>query len=66
MLGACCAAVPAGEAGSATVMEHRWGEKVGDLGGPFEVIVACGRLNALSLLQLLHACLHYTVCVSLA
>lgn len=48
VLSVCCAAVPAGEAGSATVMEHRWGERVGDLGGPFDVIVACGGLNATS------------------
>lgn len=31
------------EAGSATAQEHRWGQNVGALGGPFDVIVACGK-----------------------
>ena len=30
-------------AGSATVQEHRWGHNMGVLGGPFDVIVACGK-----------------------
>ncbi len=41
---ACCAAVPENASGSVTVKEHRWGERLADLGGPFDVIDACGVL----------------------
>lgn len=41
---ACCAAVPEDASGSVTVKEQRWGERLANLGGPFDVIVACGVL----------------------
>ena len=44
---ACCAAVPEDASGSVIVKEHRWGERLADLGGPFDVIVACGVLHFL-------------------
>ncbi len=44
---ACCAAVPEDASGSVTVKEHRWGERLAELGGPFDVIVACGALHVL-------------------
>ena len=43
----CCAAVPEDASGSVTVKEHRWGERLADFGGPFDVIVACGVLHFL-------------------
>ncbi len=27
------------------VLEHRWGEDVGSLGGPFDLVLACGGLS---------------------
>lgn len=44
---ACCTAVPEDASGSVTVKEHRWGERLADFGGPFDVIVACGVLHFL-------------------
>lgn len=44
---ACCAAVPEDASGSVTVKEHRWGERVAELGGPFDVMVACGAFHVL-------------------
>ncbi len=44
---ACCAAVPQDASGSVIIKEHRWGERLADLGGPFDVIVACGVLHFL-------------------
>ncbi|KAL0033614.1 hypothetical protein WJX79_007925 [Trebouxia sp. C0005] len=37
----CKANVPEDASGSVIVKEHRWGERLADLGGPFDVIVAC-------------------------
>ena len=36
-------AVPEEGLGSARVVQHRWGQDVAALGGPFDVIVACGK-----------------------
>ncbi|KAA6422578.1 MAG: methyltransferase 21A [Trebouxia sp. A1-2] len=43
----CKANVPEDASGSVIVKEHRWGERLADLGGPFDVIVACGVLHSL-------------------
>ncbi|DBB00526.1 TPA: hypothetical protein ACH3X3_002225 [Trebouxia sp. C0006] len=37
----CKANVPQDASGSVIIKEHRWGERLADLGGPFDVIVAC-------------------------